>query len=327
MEILKTVTELTVRDILGGWKVRWGFGRNTCIVKPGIYQLGMPDKESPVLVTANYKLTFDQLRKELNGISAWILVLDTKGVNVWCAAGKGTFSDSEIIERINSTDLKQLVSHRLLILPQLSAPGVKSSEVTRKTGFKIIYGPVYAGDIPEYLSSGRIKTEKMKIVRFTLADRLKVIPVELTGTLKPLAVLFIISVFYTAISAGGTFSFANALKDWGVYAGAVISGAFLVPLLLPLIPLRSFALKGAFAGLLFALFYSTAGRLDAVETFSAIMIASAISSYLALNFTGSSTFTSLSGVKREVKMALPVYVIMLAAGVAGKIFSAIPNLI
>ena len=327
MEILKTVTELTFRDILGGWKVRWGFGRNTYMIKPGIYQIGVPDKESPVLVTANYKLTFDQLRKELNDIRAWILVLDTKGVNVWCAAGKGTFSDSEIINRINSTDLRQLVSHRILILPQLSAPGVKGSEVTGKTGFKILFGPVYAADIPEYLSSGRIKTEKMKIVRFSPADRLKVIPVELTGTLKPLAVLLIVSVFYTVISAGGTFSFANALKDWGIYAGAVISGAFVVPLLLPLIPFRSFALKGAFTGLLFASFYSIAGKLDTVETFSAIMIASAISSYLALNFTGSSTFTSLSGVRREVKTALPVYIVMLAAGAAGKIFSALTNIL
>ena len=68
--------------MLENWKVRWGIGRMSASVTPGIYGIGKPDANSPVLVTANYRLTFDALRKELSGISAWILVLDTRGVNV-----------------------------------------------------------------------------------------------------------------------------------------------------------------------------------------------------------------------------------------------------
>jgi len=82
-------TTLTWRDVLGGWRVRWGIGRMRYHVTPGLYRIGTPDADSPVLVTANYKLTVDALRRRLTGLDLWILVLDTKGVNVWCAAAKG----------------------------------------------------------------------------------------------------------------------------------------------------------------------------------------------------------------------------------------------
>ena len=74
-------------------------------VEPGLYAVGKPDERSPVLVTANYKLSFDKLRNELTGRNVWILVLDTKGINVWCSAGKGTFGTMELVGRIESTGL------------------------------------------------------------------------------------------------------------------------------------------------------------------------------------------------------------------------------
>ena len=61
--------------------------------------------ESPVLVSANYKLSFDCLRSELTGFNAWMLVLDTRGVNVWCSAGKGTFGTNEIVGRVQGEPL------------------------------------------------------------------------------------------------------------------------------------------------------------------------------------------------------------------------------
>jgi CO dehydrogenase/acetyl-CoA synthase gamma subunit (corrinoid Fe-S protein) len=89
-------TSLSLKDILGAWKIRWGIGRDNCKVDPGLYAIGKPDSTSPVLVSANYKLTFDTVRKNLNAFDCWLLILDTKGVNVWCAAGKGTFSTDEL---------------------------------------------------------------------------------------------------------------------------------------------------------------------------------------------------------------------------------------
>ena len=90
-DIPQVATKLSFQDTLGSWKCRWSIGRMNYMVDPGLYAVGQPDETSPVLVTANYKMTFDRLREQLGGLNLWIVVLDTDGVNVWCAAGKGTF--------------------------------------------------------------------------------------------------------------------------------------------------------------------------------------------------------------------------------------------
>ncbi len=136
--------------------------RDSYKVEPGIYAIGSPDKQSDVLVTANYKLTFDHLREAVDGLDAWVLVLDTDGVNVWCAAGKGTFSTKELTASVLNVDLDKIVSHRRLILPQLGAVGVSAHEVKEATGFRVQYGPVRATDIKQYLGSGRKATDEMR---------------------------------------------------------------------------------------------------------------------------------------------------------------------
>jgi hypothetical protein len=179
----KIKTQLVFSDTLGAWKARWGINRMDYKINPGIYAAGNPGKDSPVLVTANYKLTFDALRKEVAGLDAWILVLDTKGINVWCAAGKGTFGTKELINRIGKTGLKDIVTHRTLILPQLGAPGVGAHEITKHTGFNVIYGTVRAKDIKEFINNGMKATDEMRIVKFNIYDRLVLAPMELVGTL------------------------------------------------------------------------------------------------------------------------------------------------
>ncbi|HCL56451.1 MAG TPA: acetyl-CoA synthase subunit gamma, partial [Spirochaetia bacterium] len=175
----KIKTKLDWKDTLGGFKVRWGMNRMNYRIEPGIYAAGNPSPDSPVLVSANYKLTFDILRKNLSGIDAWVLILDTKGVNVWCAAGKGTFGTKELVNRIKKVHLEKIVSHNTLILPQLGAVGVSAFETAKKSGFKVVYGPVRADDLSEYLKNGLQKTEKMSRVFFHLKDRLAVVPIEL----------------------------------------------------------------------------------------------------------------------------------------------------
>ncbi len=164
-------TRLATEDILGGWRVRWGINRMNYRIHPGLYAAGKPDASSPVLVTANYKLTFDSLRKHLAGINTWVLVLDTKGVNVWCSAGKGTFGTEELIGRIQSVNLATLVKHRTVILPQLAAPGVAAHTVTARTGFKVIYGPVRAADLPKFLAKGLKADPGMRLVTFPFKER------------------------------------------------------------------------------------------------------------------------------------------------------------
>lgn len=307
-------TRLSAKDRLGAWKVRWGIGRMNYKVTPGLYAVGQPGDSSPVLVSANYKLSFDSLRKELTGLDCWLLVLDTKGINVWCAAGKGTFGATELLRRLAACRLPKLVTHKTLILPQLAAPGVSAPEVARRSGFSVVYGPVRAHDIPDFLTAGLVATTKMRQVRFTAWDRLALTPMELVPaakvSLSVFGLLFLLNLF-----AARPFGAADALA----YLGAVLAGTVLTPLLLPLLPGHSFAAKGWLAG-----FFTTAaiawfsGWFQAGQWLLAagyLLALPAYSAFLALNFTGSSTYTSFSGVIKEMKLSLPPIVVALVIGV------------
>ncbi len=193
----KVSTSLHRRDYWGTVKARWGVGRMSYRVDPGVYALGEPDDRSPVVVTANYKMSFDRLRAALPGRPMWLLVLDTSGINVWCAAGKGTFGTEELVNRIASSGLHQLVTHRTVILPQLGAPGVAAHLVKKLTGFRVVYGPIRARDLPAFLDSGFKATAEMRRKTFSIGERLALVPVELVSALKMAAIvipaLFVVS--------------------------------------------------------------------------------------------------------------------------------------
>ena len=318
-------TRLKAADTWGSVKARWTFGRMDYSIHPGLYGVGQPDSQSPVLVTANYKLTFDSLRRELGGLDAWILVLDTRGINVWCAAGKGTFGTRELIRQVRAARLDQWLTHRELILPQLGATGVSAHEVAHETGFRVKYGPVRASDLPAYLSSGNKATPAMRQVRFNFVDRLVLTPAEFIFTFKPAAIILGVMFILNIIGIGD-----YGLHDLVALAGAIITGCILTPLLLPVLPGRSFAAKGALTGLLWAIAlavlfgWPVAPLVTWARALAYLLILPAVSGYLALNFTGSTTFTSPSGVKREMELSLLPMLIAVAAGVllllAGNIF-------
>jgi len=312
-------------DRLGRLKCRlFNSFRMNYRVTPGIYAVGTPNGGSPVLVTSNYKLSFDLLRRELSGIPAWILVLDTRGINVWCAAGKGSFGTEELIQRIRSTRLPEIVEHRKIVLPQLGAPGVQAHIVKERTGFSVEYGPVHAGDLPAYLRSGHKATAQMRRVRFGFRERLDLTPMEIVPALKAFGI-FLAAVFILLGLQPAGILFRSALRNGLpiaiLGAAALLAGTFLTPLLLPWIPFRSFALKGFLIGGLTTaalVFFIPAQALQSVflQAFSLVLFP-AVSSYLALQFTGSTTFTSISGVKKELKFGLPLYI------AAGAIASAL----
>ena len=314
-------TELNSSDFLGAVMVRWGINRNNYRVNPGLYAIGSPTQESDVFVTANYKLSFDTLRKNLTGENGWILVLDTKGVNVWCAAGKGTFGTKELVNRIRIVSLEKVVNHKRLILPQLGATGVAAYKVKEETGFNVHYGPVRASDIKKFIKDGYRADKEMRRVTFGFKDRIKLIPNDfmygkfyLLGTM---AVLFLIS----GISSKG-FSFSNFSGEGGptllkVFL-AYFSGIVITPLFLPYIPGRHFSLKGFIAGatvFLLLVILKFADK-NVIELISWFLIITVISSFLAMNFTGSSTYTSLSGVKKEMKISVPIQIGFAFIGIA-----------
>jgi hypothetical protein len=310
-------TEWLFRDYLGALGVRVGIHRMDYAVEPGLYAIGSPDKGSPVMVSANYKLSFDILRRELAGLNVWVMVIDTKGVNVWCAAGKGTFGTLEIAKRVVLTGLANIVSHRKLIVPQLGAPGVEAHIVKAFCEFSVSYGPVRAGDIKKYLANGMKADPVMRQVTFGLLDRLDVAWLELTMTFK--VALAASVAFFILMSLGlDKFSMAAAWNRSSIFialfVAGIFSGTLLTAALLPFLPGKAFSLKGGVAGALVALVLlasrTVRGSLafSVPLMFSALLFVSAISAYLALNYTGSSTYTSLSGVKKEIKFALPAII-------------------
>jgi acetyl-CoA decarbonylase/synthase complex subunit gamma len=292
-------------------------------IEPGLYALGKPDEQSPVLVTANYKMSFDKLREALPGRNMWILALDTGGINVWCASGKGTFGTMELVGRIKSSGLSQIVSHRELILPQLSGPGVAAHHVKKLSDFKVIYGPIRARDLPTFLEDGLKATPEMRLKNFTTLERMVLIPMELVGALK-VGLIVIPILFLLALLGRSGEGWTNALSH-GLFSilatlTVILVGTVLTPLLLPWLPGRAFSVKGLSLGILTVAavmafrwndWITWTGRLEISAWFFLIPAASA---FLAMNFTGASTYTSLSGVRKEMRWALPLEI---AAGIVG----------
>lgn len=268
--------------------VRLNINRGNYKIPTGLYEFGQPSEGSPVLVTGNYKLTFDYLRKNLKK-DYWVLVIDTDGINVWCAAGKGRFGSAEVIRMLRSVKLP--VSHNEIILPQLSAPGIQSHLITKITGKKVIFGPVRISDMDEFVETGI--REDMRKVTFTLKDRMLLVPLELIASLKYLLAAFLV----------GLIPYFPAKTFW-IFLTASLLGNIVHTLLLPIMPFRKFYLNGALLSLCLLPFLQA--RLLSIGV---VMLAMLYSSFLAMNFTGSTTFTSLSGVKKEMAEAIPRMII------------------
>lgn len=307
-----TTSTLTFADYWDHFLVRWGVNRMAHRVEPGLYTLGNPNSDSPVFVTANYTLSFDALRSALAGKDAYILVLNTQGINVWCAAGKGTFGTDELVNRIEATGLCDFVKHRVVIVPQLGAPGIAAHEVKKRTTFKVEYGPVRASDLLEYLTT-RVATPEMRRVRFDLRDRLAVIPVELVFAIVPLMIAAAIAFLF-----GGVFASLTAVV-------MILVGVALFPIVLPFLPTHDFSTKGFILGALVAVPFvvmSLQGNANGVWWLRAgkaivpLLIWSPVTAFLALNFTGSTTFTSRAGVRREIFAYVPAMAWTFGIGIA-----------
>ena len=308
-------------DRLGAWKARWGFGRQNYKIPAGLYALGSPGPESEVIVTANYKFTVDIVRRTLAQKDFWFLVLDTRGINVWCAAGKGTFGTAEIIKRVKEANLEKLLNHKRLIVPQLGAPGVAAHLVQKECGFKIFYGPVRIDDLLKYLEKGKKADPDMRRVHFDLRDRVVLIPVELVMMKNNIALVFMAfwlhNIFFPPLGIDGP----------GLFLLASMAGLALTPIFLPWLPGKAFYLKGGFCGAILFLLLLITGAVGFTGIFSALgwlLIFTAVAAFFGMNYTGASTYTSLSGVEKEMKTALPV----MAGGFAtGLLFTFIGGII
>ncbi len=316
---------LKTRDILGFWRMRWKIGRMNYKVQPGLYAIGEPDATSPVLVSANYKMSFDILRRDVEGYDAWLLVVDTRGINVWCASGKGTFCAGEILYCLRTSRLDRILSKGTIVLPQLCATGVKRHEVQKQSGFRVIFGPVRTKDLPAFMDGGMQATQSMRQVQFRVMDRLVLTPAEVVWSLKYLFLMLAV-LFGVGGASWSGFSLPQALQAVSAFApallGGVLTGTVVMPVLLPWIPGRAFSVKGCLAGLAWALpvaltrapFLVPQDSWNMLELAGVLLLVPAISAFFALNFTGSTPLTSLSAVRKEVRAALPFIIAFVIIG-------------
>lgn len=311
-EIIERVDgEWSWSDYWGAFKCRVSGFRNSYTIKPGLYAIGQPEGDSDVMVSANYRLSFDHLRRAIKGMNAWILVLDTKGINVWCAAGKGTFGTAELIKRVNQTKVKSRINHKRLIVPQLGAVGVAAHEVRKGTGLKVYYGPVFARDIEAYIKNGYKSDKVMRKITFGWFDRLVLAPMEMRPAMKHFFwYAAIIMVFFGLSSKGIDFSSAISSGLPFVFTGLVslLAGSLITPVMLPYIPFKAFAIKGWLAGMASVLIcVNLMADIALPLLIFSLIFFPLVSSYLALQFTGSTTYTNMSGVNKELKLSLPIY--------------------
>jgi len=288
--------------------VAWFLGfRRTYAVAPGLYFTGDHyDIDAPLLVTSNYHLTVFLVARRIRAANARLLVIDTGGINVWCAAGKGRFSNEEILRQLDRYP-RELLSRKprpTLILPKFGMSGVQLRTL-RKQGLRPIVGPLYAKDLPAYLASPPLRNRAADRVDFRFGSR---VFVWLPGLLQTTALAALLT---SAIWLSG--------RPWGeppqlgiVAIVAALTTAY--AWLFPLIPGTRFASKGLLLGILFsgallAVLWASDASLRAMAFAAPFTLAAGM--LIGLEFTGNSAVSNYSRVKREVATFLPISALLL----------------
>jgi acetyl-CoA decarbonylase/synthase complex subunit gamma len=273
-------------------------------IKPGLYYIGEMDENAPLLVTANNFLTVFLLARRLSDKKVRLLIIDTKGINVWCSAGEGSFSSKDIIEKATNCGLLTEKGKVSMILPKLSFAGVKLEEL-RKHGINPIIGPLYAKDVPAFLGQDKLENQIYERVHFGLQSR--------AFTALPTAIQF----FYYFLGVYViTLGYAPPDVIW------IATGlAFIYPLLFPWLPGKYFSVKGIYLALLVAI-VSTYFHYDSVKVqLLLIFFLFATSIFIGLSYTGNSAVSNYTSVRKETARFLPVVVILYLLLISIRLFT------
>ena len=176
--------------------------------KTGLIKIGNPGKDSLVFLTCNYHLTVQRVKQALKGMDAFLLIANSHGINVWCAAAGGHFTNHEVVSVLKTSGIEDLVAQRKIILPQLAATGVEAKVIKQKTGWRVIWGPVNAKDIPHFLKNKLKKTKVMREVTFTWMERLEM---AVAWAFPLTVILSVIMIFFWPQSI-----FTLVLLVWGL---------------------------------------------------------------------------------------------------------------
>lgn len=299
-------------------------------IDPGLYKSGNPDKTSPVIVTANYEFTYIKVMRDLKGLDAWVLCVDSNGINVWCAARGNDFGNNQLIEAVEATGLRDITERKTLILPQLSAGGVATPELYKKSvnfPFRVVFGPVWSKDLPEFINNRPArKPDRMKLAKFTLKHRFRGLITHTTFLLRKIFLLPIIASFLIlfVLNLIGVF---NKLWWPGEILLWIILSNILITFLFPISKFtRRFIIKGIFFGIintcaLGALTYGLHNSIIYVLLNSGFFFW--ISFFSTMSLSGYTMATSPSEIQEEYPIFSLINKILLAISLISMVFGII----
>jgi acetyl-CoA decarbonylase/synthase, CODH/ACS complex subunit gamma len=126
-------------------------------VDAGLYEFGELDKDSPVLMTTNFALTFYTVEGDIKGkTNAYLLVLDTEGRAVDVSLAGGQLNAEAVADLIKETGIEEKVDTRKLIIPGLAAP--VSGEIEDESGWEVLVGPRDSSAVPAFLDDLKKKS-------------------------------------------------------------------------------------------------------------------------------------------------------------------------
>lgn len=293
--------------------ISWIYGfKRTYVVEPGLFFTGPRyDQSSPLLVTANYRLTVFSLLRHLKGRTVRMLIIDTEGINVWCSSGKQRFNVEEIRKQIDRYETELLTDQKRLelILPKLALSGV-TIQALRKAGIKPVIGPVYAKNLPAYLDHPPYRDQKTAKVEFGVVSRLFT---WLPGFVQT-GVYFV----YAALV------FRTLLIPAPIWLLLILAMIIVTayPLLFPWLPGRLFAIKGLWLAGVISIglsVYYFLGDVEVFDLFLGIVFTFATGLFFALSYTGNSAVSNYTSVRKETARFLPptvvLYLIFIVASV------------
>ncbi|MFA7705591.1 MAG: acetyl-CoA decarbonylase/synthase complex subunit gamma [Candidatus Omnitrophota bacterium] len=122
-------------------------------IEPKLYPIGKATKESPVLITTNFSLSYYTVLGEVEAskIPSYILSVDTEGMSVLTAWAAEKFNAESITKSLDKCGIKDIVAHKNLIIPGYVA--ILSGDLEEQSGFKVIVGPKEAAGIPTFLKN------------------------------------------------------------------------------------------------------------------------------------------------------------------------------
>lgn len=159
--ILHTISPWAIIPILTWRDCAYTDPRTPSSIKPGLYKVGSPSESSPLMVTANFALTYHIVKDDIEkgGVDAWLLVIDTEGASVQSAVAGRRFTAERIREFMRSEDVFSKVNHKSIILPGYAAK-ISGELEGLLADWRVYVGPKDSSGIPSFVRDVWLKEQQ-----------------------------------------------------------------------------------------------------------------------------------------------------------------------